>query len=130
MTTRLRGRSVARALGLAVLCLALAGLAPGPLDSRILFARGSPVPPAVQQFAWRVIEARCNYQAYERDRRSFWAADARAVTTEGGIVYSIHVLSEVTWRNREPPAVIDMTIRDDGQLRLTAIRSSFVSCSL
>jgi hypothetical protein len=109
---------------------ALAGFSSSPRESRILFSRGTPVPPPVQEFAWRVIQSRCNYQSYEREQRVFWASDARAVKGDGGIVYSIHVLSELSGQQREPAGVIDMTIVDDGRLRLTALRSSFVVCSL
>jgi hypothetical protein len=123
-------RSLARLLSVVPLFCALAGFASGQLESPILFSRGSPVPPPVQQFAWRVIEARCNYQSYERSQRVFWASDARATKGDGQIVYSIHVLSELSSRHREPTGVIDMTIVDDGRLRLTALRSSFVVCSL
>ena len=44
---------------------ALAGFAAAPVESRIQFPGNSTVPRAVQEFAWRVIETRCNYQAYE-----------------------------------------------------------------
>jgi len=97
-----------------MLC-ALAGLAT-PSTSRILFAGDSPVPRAVQEFAWRVIETRCNYQSYEREQRSFWAFDAQARHVDQGVVYSINILSEVSWKKREPPAI-------------TALKSSFVVCA-
>jgi hypothetical protein len=113
------------------LLVALSGFAGIPAPSRILFSRGAPVPPAVQQLAWRVIETHCSYQSYERYQRSFWAPDARATTVEGGTVYSIRVVSELSWKKTEPPASIEMTIVDDGQmLRLTALRSSFIVCAL
>jgi hypothetical protein len=121
---------IARLLSLVPLLCALAGFSTIPRESGILFSRGSPVPSPVQQFAWRVIEARCNYQSYERGQRVFWASDARAAKRDGETVYSIHVLSELSWRKSEPSAVIDMTIVDNGRLRLTALRSSFVVCSL
>lgn len=108
---------------------ALAGYGPASNGSRVLFARNSAVPPAVQEFAWRVIETRCNYQAYEREQRSFWAYDARARNVDAGVAYSISILSELPWRKKEPPAFIEMTIVDDGDMRLTALKSSFVVCA-
>ena len=112
-----------------MLC-ALAGFVTAPTTPRIMFARGTVVPSAVQEFAWRVIETRCAYQSYERDQRSFWAYDARAERVGAGVAYSIGVLSELAWKKTEPPAVISMTILDDGRLRLTALRSSYVDCAL
>jgi len=120
------GRRVA---GLALTLVALAGFTAAPTDSRILFARATAVPRAVQAFAWRVIETGCNYQSYEREQRSFWAYDTRAQETGGGVVYSISVLSELPWKKTEPPALIEMRIVDDGRLRLAALRSSFVVCA-
>jgi len=107
--------------------LALAGFAPvaGP---RILFARDAGVPRPVQEFAWRIIETRCTFQAYERERRSFWAYNTQARRVDAGVAYSIGVLSELSWKKTEPPAVIEMTIVDDGRLRLAALTSSFVVC--
>jgi hypothetical protein len=93
-----------------------------------LFAAGAPVPRSVQAFAWHVIETRCGYQAYEREQRSFLAYDARAVTTGAGVVYSIHIRSDLTWKKSEPPAFITMTVLDEGALRLTALKSTFVVC--
>jgi hypothetical protein len=46
------------------------------------------------------------------------------------VAYSLRILSEVPWRKTEPTAVIEMTIVDDGLLRLTALRSTFVTCAL
>ena len=61
--------------------LAVAGvvacLGAAPAGAHVLFARGSAVPPAVQDFAWRTIEARCAFQAHERAERSFWAYRSR-----------------------------------------------------
>jgi hypothetical protein len=57
----------------------------------------------VQAFAWRVIETRCNYQAYELDQRSFWAYDTRVSSADGGVVYSISVVSDLTWKKTDPP---------------------------
>jgi hypothetical protein len=99
-----------------------------PVDSRILFTISTAVPRSVQEFAWRVIETRCNYQAYEREQRSFWAYDARVMRLGAGVVYSINILSELTWKKSEPPAFIEMTVVDDGRMRLTALKSSFVVC--
>ena len=111
-----------------MLC-ALAGFVSVPMDSRILFARDINVPRPVQEFAWRVIETRCNYQRYEREQRSFWAYNVKASKVDASIAYSISILSEKTWKKTEPPAVIEMTIVDDDGLRLTAMRSSFVLCA-
>jgi hypothetical protein len=110
-----------------ILC-ALSGFAAAPIDSRILFAGGTVVPRSVQEFAWRVIETRCNYQPYEREWRSFWAYDARAKRVGSNVVYSISILSDLTWKKTEPPAVIEMTVVDDGRMRLMALKSSFVVC--
>ena len=129
MTTRV-GSTVRRIAGLGSVVCALAGFATAPIASRILFARGTTVPPAVQEFAWNVIETRCAYQSYERDQRAFWAYDARAERVGAGVAYSIGVLSELAWRKTEPPAVIAMTILDDGGLRLTALTASYVDCAL
>src|SRR5262245_52359741 len=114
-------------LGL-TLC-ALAGFASIPLDSRILFSRGTPVPRPVQAFAWTVITKHCAYQSYELSQRSFWASDARARAASGETIYSIRVLSEVGWMKTDPVDVIEMTIVDDGRLRLAALKSSFITCS-
>jgi hypothetical protein len=80
------------------------------VDSRILFTINSAVPRSVQEFAWRVIETRCNYQAYEREQRSFWAYDARVMKLGARVVYSISILSELTWKKSEPPAFIEMMV--------------------
>jgi hypothetical protein len=40
---------------------------------------------------------------------------------DAGAVYSINILSE--------PTLIEMTIVDDGSVRLTALKSSFVTCA-
>jgi len=93
-----------------------------------LFAPEPRVPRPVQAFAWRVIETRCNYLSYEREQRSFWAYDAQVRRGDAGDAYSIAILSELPWRKAAPPAIIEMTIVDDGRLRLTALRSSFVVC--
>ena len=94
-----------------------------------MFARDSAVPRPVQEFAWRVIETRCNYQSDERDRRSFWAYRVRTGRIDDGVAYSIKIVSDVTSRRREPSGFIDMTIVDEGGLRLTALTSSFITCA-
>jgi len=118
--------------GVMFLALALSvslGLASAATGSPILFAGTTSVPRAAQEFAWRVIETRCNYQAYEREQRTFWAYRTRAARSEAGIAYSIDILSEVPWRKSLPPNVIEMTIVDDGGLRLTSLKSSFAVCA-
>src|SRR4029453_18966504 len=118
-----------RMVSLVTMLYALAGFAAAPIDSRILFPDDATVPRSVQEFAWRVIETRCNYQSYERGQRSFWAYDAQARRVGAGVVYSIGILSDLPWKKTEPPAVIEMTVVDDGHLRLTALKSSFVVCT-
>jgi hypothetical protein len=129
MTGSLRVRKVARRIMsfVPMLC-ALAGFSAAPVDSGILFAGGTNVPRPVQQFAWRVIETRCNYQRYELEQRRFWAYEAEAKKIDAGVAYSIKILSELTWKKTEPPAFIEMTIEADGDTRLTALRSWFVVC--
>ena len=126
----MRGRSVMMALALTVpmLCAA-AGFAAVPADSKILFARDTTVPRPVQEFAWRVIETRCNYERYEREQRSFSVYDTHARKVDAGVAYSINIVSELTWEQTDPPAFIEMTIVDDGHLRLTALKSSFIVCA-
>ena len=75
-----------------------------------------------------MIETRCNYQSFELEHRSFWAYDARATRVDAAVVYSIKILSDVPWKKTEPPALIDMTVVDDGGVRLTALKSSFITC--
>jgi hypothetical protein len=118
-----------RMAGLMLVPCALVGLGAGPIDSPILFARDSDVPAPVRAFAWRVIETRCSYQPYERDQRMFWAYRVRAAKTGDGAVYSIGILSERSWKKAEPPAIIEMTIVDEGRMRLAELKSSFVPCS-
>jgi hypothetical protein len=123
------GDVVRRIASLVAILCAFAGFAALPIDSRILFAAGTTVPRSVQAFAWRVIETRCNYQSYEREQRSFWAYDTRARRVDGGVVvYSISIISTLTWQRSDPPAFIEMTVVDEGGLRLTALKSSFVVC--
>jgi len=114
---------------LALTLCALAGFASIPLDSRIQFSRGTPVPRPVQAFAWTVITQRCAYQSYELSQRSFWASDARVRAAASETVYSIRVLAEVGWMKTDPVDVIEMIIVDDGRLRLAALTSSFITCS-
>ena len=127
-TRRLR-HSVQRMVSLTLILCALAGFKSGATGARILFASGTDVPRTVQEFAWRVIETRCNFFGSELDQRSFWAYDARARRVDAAVVYSIKILSDVTWRKREPPVFIEMTVLDDGGMRLTALKSSFITCS-
>lgn len=110
-----------------MLC-ASTGFAAPPLDAGILFARDTIVPRPVQDFAWQVIATRCNYQYYARELRSFTVYDVRPTTIDGGVAYAIGILADVPSRKREPPAVIEMTIVDDGRPRLTALKSTFVEC--
>jgi len=121
--------AVRRLVTLVSILSGLASLAPVPTDAGILFARDTTVPPSVQEFAWRMIEKRCSYQSYERGQRSFWAYEARTRRVAADIVYSINILSEVTWKKTEPPAIINMIVVDDGRMRLAAIRSSFIPCA-
>jgi hypothetical protein len=115
-------------VSLTVLC-ALTAVATAPADARIMFARASAVPVPVREFAWRVIETRCNYQSHERGYRSFWAYEASARASDASIVYSISVLSDVPWRKAEPPALIQLTILHQGEIELIGLKSSFVTCS-
>jgi hypothetical protein len=123
-------RSVATAL---VLALTIAGepsvgFAAVTTDLPIMFARDSAVPRPVQEFAWRVIETRCNYQGYERGQRTFWAYHTQAQKLDTGLAYSIEILSERSWKKSEPPATIQMTILDDGRLHVIGLSSTFVGC--
>ena len=124
------GTLVSGSLGVILVVSAWAGFLATPADADILFAGDTAVPASVQHFAWRVIETRCNYLPYEREQRSFWAYRTRATTAGATAVYAISVLSDVTWKKTHPPAVIDMTIVDDGRLRVTFLKSSFVDCAL
>ena len=127
----MRGRSLTAALMLTVSLLsAAAGFAAAPTDARILFARDTGVPRPVQEFAWRVIETRCAYHAHEHQQRSFWAYDARARNVDAGVVYSIGIVSELTWMKTEPSAFITMTIADTGRLQLRSLKSSFIACEV
>ena len=124
------GDALRRMVSLAVILGALAGFRTGPTDARILFTIGTDVPRRVQAFAWQVIETRCNFHQYELWQRSFWAYDARARRVDAAVVYSIKILSDVPWRKWEPPASIEMTVLDDGAMRLTSLKSSFITCAL
>jgi len=119
---------VSRAALALMLCV-FAGFAPVPADSKIMFSGDARVPQPVREFAWHVIETRCNYQRYELDQRSFWAYDTHATTVDGTVAYSIKILSEIPWKKTEPPAFIEMTIVTDPNARLAALRSSFVQCA-
>jgi hypothetical protein len=127
----MRGHSLTVALMLSVPVLsAAAGFAGVPTDSRILFARNTDVPRPVQEFAWRVIETHCAYQSYERRQRSFWAYEAHTRKTDVGVVYSIRIVSDLTWKKTQPSAFIAMTIVDNGRLQLTSLKSSFIACEI
>jgi len=123
------GDAIRWMVGLALILCALAGFRTGPTDARILFTVGTDVPRRVQEFAWHTIETRCNFHRYELEQRSFWAYDARARRVDAAVVYSIEILAEVPWRKWEPPALIEMIILDDGAMRLTALKSSFITCA-
>lgn len=107
---------------------AVVGFTPAPGGSRIEFPGNTTVPRAVQQFAWRVIETRCNYQSYELEQRSFWAYRVKTSEAGTGVVYSIHVVSDLRWKKTDPSSTIDMTVVDDGSLRLTSLKSTFIVC--
>jgi hypothetical protein len=124
-----RRRTRARRLvSLALIACAGAVSGPSPGDSGVLFARDAAVPHSVREFAWRVIETRCNYQGYERGQRTFWAYHTRVTKLETGVAYSIEILSERGWDKSEPPATIQLAILYDGRLHLTGLTSTFVSC--
>lgn len=114
--------------GLPIVC-ALVGLLAAPARADLMFARDSAVPPAVQDFAWRAIESRCDYQQHERTQRSFWVYRTRLDRAGGASIYSIQIASDLPWRKIEPTAFIDMTLVDDGRLRLTALTSTFITCT-
>ena len=127
-STARRRRVGSPAMSLALIVSAWAGLACAATGSRIQFSGTTSVPRAAQEFAWRVIETRCNYQSYEREQRTFWAYRTTATRSDVGTAYSIGIVSEVPWRKALPPNIIEMTIVDDGGLRLTSLKSSFVVC--
>ena len=68
--------AVHRMVSLALILGAVASFKSGETDAEILFASGTDVPRTVQEFAWRVIETRCNFYGSELGERSFWAYDA------------------------------------------------------
>lgn len=114
----------------ATLC-ALAGFTTAPTGGRILFTRDAGVPLPAQAFAWRVIETRCNFQRHELAQRSFWAHDVRASAGDGTVFYSIKILSDLAWKKTSPPVTLEMVLAADGDhIRLTALRSSFIVCTL
>jgi hypothetical protein len=113
----------------ALMLCAFPGFVAAPAEAEILFAADAGVPRPVQEFAWRVIETRCAYQRYELGQRSFWAYDARVRRIDASVVYSIKILSEPVWKKTEPPDLIEMTVVDDGRVRLTALKSSFSVCA-
>ena len=117
------------ALGVCILH-ASAGFAEVSTHSKIVFGGGTSVPRPVQEFAWQVIERRCDYQPWDRDERSFSVYDVKTRTLGAGVAYSINIKSDLPWQKEDPPAFIEMTIVDDGGLRLTALKSSFVDCAL
>ena len=121
-------RMLARGVSLASALCAVAASPAVAAASDLMFAGGTGVPAVVQQFAWRVIQERCRYQWFERRQRAFWAYDAETRETNEGTVYSIKIVSEVTWKKTEPSSYIEMVIVADGQLRLTALRSSSIEC--
>jgi hypothetical protein len=104
------------------------GFAHALVDSQIEFPGNTAVPRAVQEFAWRVIKTRCNYQSYERDQRSFWAYNVKTTRSGTGVAYSIRVVSDLRWKKTDSPSTIDMTVVDDGSIRLTSLKSTFVVC--
>lgn len=113
-----------------VIC-ALAGFTTAPAGGRILFTRDAGLPLPAQAFAWRVIETHCNFQRHELEQRSFWAHDVRASTRDGTVVYSIKILSDLAWKKANPPVTLEMVLAADGhRIRLTALRSSFIVCTL
>src|SRR5215510_6706101 len=116
MGQRHTGVAMRRLAALASIFCALAGFS-APIDSKILFSRDTPVPRTVQQFAWQAIVTNCAYQQFAREQRSFWAFQTHASRVGDGVVYSINILSDLSWKKTEPPAVIEMTVVDDGGVR-------------
>jgi hypothetical protein len=122
------GDIAVRVVVLAVVLWTLAAFRPAAAANRLLFAGDGPVPKPVQDFAWRVIETRCAYQAFERRERSFWAYQTRSERVDGHMVYSIEIVSDLMWKRTEPAALISMTVVEDGGLRLAALTSRFITC--
>jgi len=109
--------------------LAISGFTFTPTAGGILFAPDANIPPAVQAFAWRVIATRCDFQRHELEQRSFWAYDAHTRNVDGAVVYSIGILSELTWKRTAPPATLEIVLAQDGdRLRLRSLTSSFIRC--
>jgi hypothetical protein len=102
-------------------------VAPG--DAQVLFPRGSGVPRPVQDFAWQVIDTRCRYQAHERAQRAFWVHAVRTQSLEAATIYRIAVVADLPWRKSDPSAFIEMTLVDEGHVRLAALSSSFIPCA-
>ena len=126
---RRRGTLARRLASLALIAWGVGGVEIAAGHSGILFARDAAVPQSVGRFAWRVIETRCNYQSYELAQRSFWAYAAHFEKVGADVIYSLGILSDLTWKKTQPPAIIEMTIVDNGQLALTGLRSTYVTCS-
>ena len=94
--------SVVRVLGLAAMLGGLSGFVPLPLDGKILFPRGTAVPPQEPETLGPHLRP----------------------------AYALRILSERSWQKTEPTASIEMTIVDDGGMRLAALRSTFITCEL
>lgn len=54
------------------------------------------------------------------------AYDVKTRKAGPGVIYSISILSELPWKKTDPYGFIEMTVVDDGGLRLSALKSSFV----
>ena len=130
MTMETRIGRVRLVVALVSTLLTLSAFTATPPIGEILFAAGSKVPPSVRAFAWHVIETRCDFQSHELQQRSFWAYDTHARMVGGAVVYSMRILSELSWKKTEPPMTLDIAVADDGgRLRLTSLTSSFIRCS-
>jgi len=127
--TARRGAAARLVLVLMPMFLAVSGFTFTPTAGGIQFAADANIPPAVQAFAWRVIATRCDFQRHELEQRSFWAYDARTRNVEGVVVYSIGIVSDLTWKRTEPPAMLQIVLAEEGgRLRLTGLTSSFIRC--
>ena len=127
---RRRATRARRVTGLVLIACVVGHLGAAAGNFGVQFAGDARVPRPVQEFAWRVIETHCNYQSYEVAQRSFWAYQAHSRKVGAEAIYSISILSDLTWKKTEPPAQIDMTIVDNGQLTLTDLKSTYVTCSI
>ena len=87
------------------------------------------MPGPVQDFAWKVIDTRCSYQTHERAQRVFWTYAVRTQSIDAATVYRIGVVADLAWRKPEPSAFIEMTLVDEGGIRLAALTSSFIPCT-